>query len=128
MKSAIPLHKGDFIVAIVILLLAALTVLMIFLQDSEKKYCTISKDGAIIETVELSEKQSKTVSVSGEYENTVQIQDGRVCVSHSSCPNQFCVGSGWISHSGQSIVCLPNQVLIQIVSEQSEQEVDVIVG
>lgn len=120
------LKKGDFIIAAVIVLAAAGSVFPFLLENSSKKYCVITKDNVIIKQVELTNHTTQTVQVDGDYHNTVQIQDGAVWVSQSDCPNQLCVHSAPISHSGQAIVCLPNHVLVRIVSS-GEQEVDVVV-
>lgn len=49
-----------------------------------------------------------------DYYNIVEISGGRVSVSESSCKNQVCVRHGSISGPGQSIVCLPNRLVVSI--------------
>jgi hypothetical protein len=44
----------------------------------------------------------------------VEFRSGRVRVAESSCPNQVCVRMGWISRPGQTIVCVPNRVMVAI--------------
>lgn len=46
--------------------------------------------------------------------NTILIEPGRIRISDASCPDQLCVHQGWISHRSVPLVCLPNQVVIQI--------------
>lgn len=48
------------------------------------------------------------------YYNIVVINGGEVSVSASSCKNQVCVRHGSISGIGQSIVCLPNRMIVTI--------------
>ena len=62
----------------------------------------------------------------GVYHLTVRINDGGVYVSDSDCPGQDCVHAGVIRQAGQSIVCLPAQVVISIVSTSSA--VDAVLG
>jgi hypothetical protein len=45
---------------------------------------------------------------------TIQIKDGRVRIQADPSPRQYCVKQGWIDRTGQSAICLPNQVSIQI--------------
>ena len=40
--------------------------------------------------------------------------DYGIQVSRSDCPTQDCVHTGTISRSGQSIVCLPARIIIQL--------------
>ena len=62
----------------------------------------------------------------GTYHLTVRICGGSVRVSESDCPGQDCVRTGSISRAGQSIVCLPAQVVISL--ESAASEVDVVLG
>lgn len=43
------------------------------------------------------------------------ISDGKADMESADCPNQICVHHGAISHTGETIVCLPNRVVIEIV-------------
>ena len=49
-----------------------------------------------------------------DYYNIVEIKDGKVSVTEASCKNQVCVRHGAISRSGESIVCLPNRLVVRI--------------
>ena len=49
-----------------------------------------------------------------EYYNTVEIKGGEVKVSEASCKNQVCVKHGSISRTGETIVCLPNRLVVRI--------------
>ena len=57
--------------------------------------------------------------------NVVQVQDGRVRVLEADCPNQDCVEMGFISSSGQQIICLPHELVVEI-SDGTDSESDVI--
>ena len=61
----------------------------------------------------------------GKTPETPAAPDG-LCVSESDCPNQDCVRSGVISKSGQSIVCLPARIVIEL--QGGSGGVDVILG
>ncbi len=77
----------------------------------------IYQHGQLVETVTLTPSgQSRTIVLTGDdgAENTVLIQDGQVCMSHATCPDQVCVNQGWIADGTVPIVCLPNQVILQI--------------
>ena len=49
-----------------------------------------------------------------DYYNIVEIKDGKVSVTEASCKNQVCVRHGAISGTGESIVCLPNRLVVRI--------------
>jgi hypothetical protein len=45
-----------------------------------------------------------------------------VRVLRSDCPRQMCAHAGTISRPSQTIVCVPNQVLVEIVSPSGNRE------
>ena len=66
---------------------------------------------------------TKTVAIDGDYHLEIQVDSGGVCVTRSDCPGQDCVHTGRITRSGQSIVCLPEQVVIQLTGGTSDADV-----
>ena len=42
------------------------------------------------------------------------IKEGEAYMQEADCPNQICVRHSPISHKGETIVCLPNRVIIEI--------------
>ncbi len=57
--------------------------------------------------------------------NRVRMEGGLVWMEEADCRDQVCVMSKSISNPGESIVCLPHQVIVRIVGAQIG-EVDVI--
>ncbi len=56
-------------------------------------------------------------------EATLEYGHGKVRVlpmDHTVCPNEICWRTGWISSSGQSIVCVPNRMVITLQGLKSE--------
>ena len=90
---------------------------------AENAMVQIFRDGKLMQ--ELSLESDQSILITGEYENTVVIRDGRACIAQSTCPGEDCVHSGWISSPGRSVVCLPNRVEIRITGSS---EVDFVVG
>ena len=64
---------------------------------------------------------NKPASEKYDYYNVVTISGGKVSVTEATCKNQVCVKHGEISHPGESIVCLPNRMVVRIVSGGSEE-------
>lgn len=118
-------QKGDILAVAVPLILAA-AIFCAFLpgQNPQALKAEIYLDGRLVKTVSLQEEQ--TFVLEGDWRNTVSIKGGRICVSHSDCPGEDCVHSGWIGSTGRSIVCLPNRMEIRIPGDRGD--VDFIVG
>ncbi len=45
---------------------------------------------------------------------TIEIKSGRVRVLESDCPQHTCMLTGWKKYAGQSILCLPNHIVIEL--------------
>ena len=61
-----------------------------------------------------------TPSAQYDYYNVVVISGGTVSVTEASCKNQVCVKHGAISRPGESIVCLPNRLVVRIENSSEE--------
>ena len=46
--------------------------------------------------------------------NHLVIKDGQAAITEATCPDKICVHTGWISETGQTIVCMPNRVSVTI--------------
>ena len=98
-----------------ILLLVVLTVLLVvFFTRQQGGYVEVYQNGTLIATYSLS--IPREVALNGGT-NILKIEDGVAYLSYANCPDHTCVNTGKISYNGQSIVCLPNRLTIQVVSE-----------
>lgn len=52
----------------------------------------------------------------------IQVENRSVSVISSDCPDQICVNSKMISRAGESIVCVPAKLVIQIPSDSIIEE------
>jgi hypothetical protein len=75
----------------------------------------ISVRGKIIKRVVLPVSGRSTVTVPGLVgSSTVELEGGRVRMRNAPCNGRICVNQGWIRLPGQSIVCIPGEILIRI--------------
>lgn len=52
---------------------------------------------------------------------TVHVENGKVWVTDSDCPDKICEHTGAIERAGESIVCLPNGIVISVNGESDVQ-------
>jgi hypothetical protein len=57
---------------------------------------------------------------------TFEVKSGKIRVSDSDCPNRVCMREGWIMNPGQSIVCLPNHVIVEIPVDHDNGKYDIL--
>lgn len=86
---------------------------------------TITVDGKEYGTYSLWEEQTITVGA-GDTINIIEIKDGEAFMVEASCPDQLCVDQNEISYDKESIICLPNKVVITVTSDV-ESDLDGIV-
>ena len=115
------IRKADIVLfAVLVLLGAAASVFA--LRGAGGDTVVVKVDGEVYGTYALSEDREITVEQNGHI-NKITIKDGAVQMSESTCKNQVCVHQGAISKGNQSIVCLPNRVIVTIEGEEAETDV-----
>ncbi|NLU25420.1 MAG: NusG domain II-containing protein [Clostridiales bacterium] len=119
----------DALVAAVVLLLAvgAFWGFYGFHSGSGNLTAVITHRGEEVERVALASLSAEeTITVEGTYTVNIVLAPDGVSVSSATCPTQDCVHTGKITRAGQSIVCLPEQVIVQLVGAKSD--VDAVLG
>lgn len=122
-------NRYDAVVAVVVALLAVAAALWFCLPRTQTGDLTvvISVGGQETQRTGLKDFAPTTLSHNG-YTLTVAADGDSVWVSDSDCPTQDCVHTGHIRRGGQSIVCLPAQVVVHLEGAASPDAPDVIVG
>lgn len=107
------------ILAGLLLVMAASAVFLLLSGEEEgRPVARITVNGVIVNEIDLTdvnEPYSFTVDGPGGFSNTIQVEPGRIRVSEAGCPDQVCVHQGYISDGTVPIVCLPNQLIIEII-------------
>lgn len=117
------MKKNDWkLVILVGIIVAAIFVIRFFVGNEDAGYVTVRIDGEIVETYTLSE--DKMVKLNGGT-NTMKIERGKVKMTEADCPDQLCVHQKEISKNNESIICLPNKIVVQVVN-QDESKLDAV--
>ena len=107
------IRKADIVLALALIAAGLLLSWVLSFHDSAGDELKITADGKVFGTYSLFEDQTIHI-VNGSKENHVVIKDGSVHMSGASCSGQDCVRQHAISRSGETIVCLPNRVILEI--------------
>lgn len=115
------LKLGDIIVIILLLLISLFPFAIFTWQqaqiDGEKLIAVISVKNEVIETINLSDHEGHEqfdITTHDHEINTVELSDGRIRIKSATCNDQVCVRTGFINKAGQTIVCLPHQLVIEV--------------
>ena len=114
----------DVIVVLAVIALAALSAMTVWRGGTETGALTavVTADGQELDAPRTYSYNGVTLTVAEEDGNGLR-------VSSSDCPTQDCVRTGTISRSGQSIVCLPARIIIQLTGGAADSnDVDIVIG
>lgn len=120
------LKYGDYIVIVLIILVAVLFVVSFYENNTNEKIAIISQNDIVLDRIELDKLSERyVITYSGKYPGTIEANNGKIHFLHADCPDQICVNTGWIDKPGQIAVCLPAGVIIKVEGVQTD--VDIIV-
>ncbi|WP_461810452.1 NusG domain II-containing protein [Faecalimonas sp.] len=117
------MKKNDFKLMVIIIGVAVLLLLWRNLKEDGKGHAIqVEVNGVLRGTYAL--LQDREIDINGT--NHLVIKNGKADVIDARCPDKICVQQKPISKKGESIVCLPNKVIITVV-EGEENELDAVV-
>lgn len=113
-------QKKDLIF-IGLILIAGIIFLLIFLVNtSEGQKAIVTIDGEKVAEYDLTKDCTYTIKTENGY-NEITIKDGKISVTDASCPDHLCMNMGAINKSGETIVCLPNKLVITIEAAEKNE-------
>ena len=123
------IKKADIILFILILAAGLAVSWWSLIANTTGDKVIITVDGQLYGTYSLSQDQTIEVVQDDSHSNYITIKDGMVSMAYSTCKNQVCVETGAIRETKDSIVCLPNKVMVEIQSSRPQGGgADVITG
>ena len=122
------LKKGDIIIAAVSILVAVGSFGGVSLYKSAgnnlQRIAVIKQNDQIIRRINLETFEgSEEINVSGDYDEVILVENGRIRFKKADCPDKVCVKTGWLEQNGDIAVCLPNRVMIKIEGEPADVDI-----
>lgn len=111
-KTERPFSKVDVLIVLIVLILCLLPIVSLFFR-SEGDTVSITYDG---KTTNYSLSQNATIPLK-DGKIIVKIDSGSVKVVTNDCENGICMHGAPISEVGESIVCIPNSLVVKIIGE-----------
>lgn len=115
------MKRNDFILIGIIIICAGLFYVGYNLCGATGEEVVVTVDGVEYGTYELN--VDRVVSIGDT--NVLEIKDGEAYMLEASCPDGLCLHQAAICHNRESIICLPNKIVVEVRS-QEESEYDVI--
>lgn len=98
---------------LVIAFLGAIRVQILSVKEAER--IQVSVDGQVFGVYSLHKDQEIKINDT----NYLIIKDGVADMIEADCPDQICVNQKAISKTGETIVCLPNKVIVDVKGVES---------
>ena len=108
--------KNDIILIATILIVAIISFFVLHNIKKEGEKVIIQVNGEVYKELPLSKNTTYRIEQEDGSYNTLVIEDGYARMIDASCPDKLCVQQHKIQKSKESIVCLPNKVVIEIES------------
>ena len=111
------LKKVDLIIAGGVVVIAAILYFSGILRPSgEGAEAVITIDGELYNRYNLNEDTTVTIEIPDVGFNTFSINNGKVDMINADCRDHICVDHIPISLNGETIICLPHKLIIEIES------------
>ena len=121
----IGLQKKDMLLIIGVICIAAILYFSHELTGSEDAgQVTVTVKGEVQGIYSLDQNQTVEINHGS---NVLEIKDGTAKMSEADCPDKLCVHQRSISKYHESIICLPNKVVVE-VTEGEESKFDAVVN
>lgn len=113
------IKKADIVLAVILIITGlAISYILSFGKTSGDEL-EITVNGDKFGSYSLSEDRDIAVEQNSHI-NKITIKSGKVSMSFSDCKNQDCVKQHDINKTGETIVCLPNKVVLEIKGGKAE--------
>ena len=117
--------RNDFVLVGVIILLCIGVFAFMHFTKKEGSMVQITVNGKVYDKLLLKDDTEYTVHTEDGGYNTFVIKNGYVDMIDASCPDKICVHMRDIHFDHETITCLPNKVVLEIVGGE-DNDVDVI--
>ena len=108
------IKRDIMLIATLIIVCAAVFLIINFVAKKDGITAAVKVDGNIVYMLPLDKNASVTVEGYQGGSNTVVIENGTVYMKDADCPDKLCEKTGKISKNGETIVCLPHRVVVEI--------------
>lgn len=121
------MKKWDKILIVIYVLLsfasfALLGFYKLQLNNYQKRYIEITVDGKLYKKISFDDNVNQTIPINTKYgKDILKVSNGKAEMVYAECPDKLCIHEGSISKTGESIICLPFRIVVQIKGEKSNE-------
>lgn len=117
-------NKIEKVLWIIILGVAVALFLFLKFSANDGEQVIVKVDKKEIARYDLNTDREVIIDGKDGGKNTLVIKDGKAYIKDATCPDKLCEHQGKIHMVGQSLICLPNRVVIEITDDKKDEEFD----
>lgn len=118
-KKSAPFCKADIVLLAVILIIVIASAVFWYAGKPAGEQAEVYINGKLKAVYSLSQDRAINLDEIGV---RLTVSDGKIGVSDSDCKDKICIHSGYISRSGERIICAPNKLVIVIRGKQPQYD------
>ena len=112
------MNKNDLKLITIVLIIIVILFLIYFLTNEKSNKALVYHGNNLILTIDLS--IDKEYIVKGDNGDVViKVSDNKIKVEEENSPYHLCSKQGYISNTNESIICLPNRIIIELPKDDS---------
>ncbi len=116
------MNKNDIKLIIAILIIITIFFIIYYLNFKKANLAYVYYENNLILTIDLSIDDVYEVN-GGNGIVKIEVLNNQIRVIEENSPRHLCSKQGFISNTGQSIICLPNKIIIELPNNEIDTEV-----
>ena len=113
--KALRMKPLDFILVICLMVASFMPFLLLGGAKGSSHQAQLRVNSQVIKSFDLKKDQTYTYQDTDGDINKIEVRDGRIAIVYANCGDQICVRKGFINKTGQTIVCLPHKLVIEVM-------------
>ena len=116
-RGLVLMNKSDIKLVLVLLSISLIGIIVFKFFSKSGGSALVYHDGVLIKTIDLSINDRYVVN-GDNGDVVIVVNDGKIKVDEENSPLHLCSKQGYISNTYESIVCLPNKIVINISGDE----------
>lgn len=124
--------KMDFVIIVVLIIFSFIPNFIysnVVFKSNKNLYATIKINGKVYTTIDLPVASERSLPISTNHgNNTIVINGNEIKIVDADCKDELCIKQGSISRIGKTLICLPNELIIEIKGDEYDSSDDLILS
>lgn len=115
-------YRADIVLIGLLIIMAFISYIVIFnFMSRHGDVVEVYSQSKLIKKVPLDTDTEFEVKIDN-HVNVIRVENGFVFMLDADCPDKLCKKQGKIRNSGETIICLPNKIVIRVDAEKQNSD------